>query len=77
MGGDYLSWPHDDEVGGARVAALVTLGTVGGVAWRDRARTAGAEDHAAGRDAQARRHRYEVERPFAQGAPIRRGQHHH
>lgn len=59
------------------VAALVTVGTVGGVAWRDRARTAGADEHAAGRDAQARQHRYEVERHVAQGDPIRRGQHHH
>lgn len=59
------------------VAALVMIGTVGWVAWRDRARTVGAEDRTAGRDAQARQHRYEAERHFAQNDTIHRGQEHH
>ncbi|MBO4160516.1 MULTISPECIES: hypothetical protein [Micromonospora] len=58
-------------------AALVTVGSVGWVAWRDRARTAGAEDRAARLDAQARQHRYEAERHFTQADTIHRGQEHH
>ncbi|MBW4700872.1 hypothetical protein [Micromonospora sp. RL09-050-HVF-A] len=59
------------------VAALVTVGTLGWLAWRDRARTAGAEDRAAGLDAQARQHRYEAGRHLAQADTIHRGQEHH
>ncbi|WKU06141.1 hypothetical protein [Micromonospora sp. HUAS LYJ1] len=55
-------------------AALVMIGTVGWVAWRDRARTVGAENGAAGQEAQSRRHRYEVERHTSQGGTIYGGQ---
>ncbi|KWV32981.1 hypothetical protein [Micromonospora rifamycinica] len=59
------------------VAALVTVGTVGWVAWRDRARATGAGDRAAGQEAQARQQRYEAERHLAQGGTIQRGRPHH
>ncbi|WP_329010562.1 hypothetical protein OG271_28200 [Micromonospora rifamycinica] len=59
------------------VAALVTVGTVGWVAWRDRSRATGAEDRAAGQEAQARQQRYEAERHLAQGETIQRGQPYH
>ncbi|MEU7617813.1 hypothetical protein AB0M91_03060 [Micromonospora rifamycinica] len=59
------------------VVALVTIGTVGWVAWRDRSRATAAEDRPAGQDAQARQQRYEAERHLAQGQTIHRGQPHH
>ncbi|MFI9638763.1 hypothetical protein ACIG87_01665 [Micromonospora sp. NPDC051925] len=56
---------------------LVTVGTVGWVAWRDRARTEGTEDRVAGQSARVRQHRYEAERHLSQGETIHRGQEHH
>ncbi|MEV0723356.1 hypothetical protein AB0I37_11345 [Micromonospora purpureochromogenes] len=55
------------------VAGAVVASTVGWVAWRDRERTASAEDRAAGRAALVQQQRYERDRHASQSDVIRRG----
>ncbi|WP_446214232.1 hypothetical protein [Micromonospora sp. IBSANI012] len=56
------------------VAGAVVASTVGWVAWRDRQRTASAEDRVAGRAALVAQQRYERDRHLSQHNVIRRGE---
>ncbi|MFJ6197463.1 hypothetical protein [Micromonospora sp. NPDC092111] len=56
------------------VAVLVTVGSFGWVAWRDRARTAASEERAAGQSALVDQQRSERARHASQGTVVHRGQ---